>query len=146
VSLQVWQSNGWLVSHKTSHEEIAALLAIADRDIAASQTSNLVADWRFAIAYNAILQLGVAALAAAGYRAERANQHYRVIQSLSLTLQCDVATLRKLDAFRRKRNLADYERAGLVSESEVQEAIAAARHLRQQVEAWVRSEHPHLLP
>src|SRR6266446_10935015 len=98
-SLQDWLKNGWLKAHQTSHQEIADLLAVANRDLAACRTPGLINDWRFNIAYNAALQLASAALAASGYRAERAN-HYRVIHSLELTLGADPAIIRKLDVFR----------------------------------------------
>ena len=45
--------NSWLVQHTASREEIANLLAISDRDLAACQVKQLPSDWRFAIAYNA---------------------------------------------------------------------------------------------
>src|SRR5208337_3245986 len=44
-----------------------------------------------------------AALAASGYQAERANHHYRVIDSLSLTLGTDAETIKKFDIFRKRR-------------------------------------------
>jgi len=75
---------------------------VADRDIAACQTPGLVSDWKFNIAYNAALQLASAALAAAGYQADRANHHYRVIQSPEFTLGTDATTVRKFDLFRKK--------------------------------------------
>jgi hypothetical protein len=86
MSLPDWLKFGWLKVHKTSRQEISDLLAVADRDLNACQTPDLVSDWRFNIAYNAALQLASAALAAAGYQAERTNHHYRVIQTLEFTL------------------------------------------------------------
>ena len=77
TSLQDWLKNGWLKEHKTSREEVADLLAVADRDLAARKTAGLHNDSRFNIAYNAALQLASAALAIAGYKAERVNHHYR---------------------------------------------------------------------
>ena len=38
VSLQDWLKFGWLKEHKTSRQEIADLLAVADRDLEACQT------------------------------------------------------------------------------------------------------------
>src|SRR5436190_11613296 len=108
-SLQDWLKNGWVKAHQTSRQEIADLFAVADRDLAACQTPGLINDWRFNIAYNAALQLASAALAASGYQAERANHHYRVLHSLEFTLGADPATIRKLDVFRKKRNITDYE-------------------------------------
>jgi hypothetical protein len=89
-------------------EEVADLLAIADRDLAACNSSNLHNDWRFNIAYNAALQLATAALAIHGYQAERASHHFRVIDSLPHTLGTDSGTVKKFDTCRKKRNISDY--------------------------------------
>ena len=109
MTLDDWLRRGWLTSHQTSTREIADLLALADRDLAASRTPGLDADWRLSIAYNAALQLATAALAACGYRATREAHHYRVLQSLALTIGADAALVHQLDQFRRKRNLGAYE-------------------------------------
>lgn len=86
MSLSDWQNNSWLVAHDTSAEEIAALLAIVERDLANAGLTGLAEDWKLNIAYNAALQAATAALAAAGYRAAREQHHYRTIQSLALTI------------------------------------------------------------
>ena len=67
MSLEDWLSNSWLTEHKTSPREIKDLLDVADRDITDCQLSQLSADWKLNIAYNAALQTATAALAAAGY-------------------------------------------------------------------------------
>jgi hypothetical protein len=136
---------GWLVEHKASVREIADLLALADRDLGASRTVGLDADWRLNIAYNAALQAATAALAACGFRAEREAHHYRVVQSLALTVGADVALVQLLDQFRRKRNLGAYERAGMVSDQEAEEICALAAAVRNLVVAWLEKEHPELL-
>src|SRR6266852_1401521 len=129
-SLQDWLKDGWVKAHQTSRQEIADLFAVADRDLAACQTPGLINDWRFNIAYNAALQLASAALAAAGYQAERANHHYRVIESLGLTIGMDAATIRTFDTFRKKRNISDYERSGGISDLEAEEMRRLAERLR----------------
>ncbi len=99
--MEDWQKFGWLKAHKTNRNEIAELLAVADRDLGASKTPGLHNDWGFNIAYNAALQIATAALAASGYQAERANHHYRVIDSLSLTLGTDAGSIKKFDIFEK---------------------------------------------
>jgi hypothetical protein len=143
--LQDWARNAWLIEHQSSPQEIADLLALADRDLNDCRAKGLSEDWQMAIAYNAALQSATAALAASGYRAPRDAHHYRVIQSLTLTLGADSSVVAKLDAFRKKRNLSDYERVGLVSEKEVQEMVALATRFRTDVDAWLREHHPNLL-
>jgi len=144
MSLQEWFRYGWLREHRTSRQEIADLFAVADRDLKACRTPGLIADWQFNIAYNAALQLASAALAAAGYEAERASQHYRVIQSLEFTLGLPADTIRKFDVFRKKRNITDYERADAISETEAEEVRELAQMLRRDVEAWIQTNHPEL--
>ncbi|MEW6660232.1 MAG: hypothetical protein AB1424_16420 [Thermodesulfobacteriota bacterium] len=85
MTLQQWADNGWLETHVTSPEEIANLLAIADRDLA-DAAGGISPDWRFGIAYNAALKLCTILLYAEGYRAARTLQHYRSIQALQLIL------------------------------------------------------------
>ena len=145
MSLEQWLSYGQLVRHKSSAEEIAGLMALADRDIANAQLADLSPDWRLNIAYNAALQAAKAALAAAGYRAEREAHHYRVIQSLEHTVGLDAATIGKFDRLRKKRNTASYESAGSVSIKEADEMLGLARDIRFIVAEWLREDKPELV-
>ena len=145
MRLQDWERRGWVEKHKTSLQEIEELFQIADRDLKDCQAKDLSDDWQLNIAYNAALQCAKAALAAVGYRSSREAQHFRVIQSLAFTLELEKSLIDKLDKFRKKRNISDYERAGLVSEGEVREAISLAHQLRKQTEEWIRTHYSHLL-
>ena len=144
MSLQDWLQFGWLREHQASRQEVADLFGVADRDLEACQTAGLVTDWKFNIAYNAALQLATAALAAAGFQADRDNHHYRVIQSLEFTIQLEPKLIRKFDLFRKKRNVTDYERADTVSDLEADEMRELAVRLRKEVGAWIRKNHPDL--
>ena len=145
MSLADWLRNGWLVEHKSSPQEIAELLAIADRDLRECQASVLSPDWRLAIAYNSALQAATAALAAAGYRATRDGHHYRIIQSLAYTIGAEADLIAKIDGFRKKRNISDYERSGSVSIQEAGEMFVLARELRRTVAGWLKKNHSELL-
>jgi uncharacterized protein (UPF0332 family) len=145
MSFADWVKNGWLVAHKSSRDEIQNLLGIVERDLKDSQAKDVSNDWRFAIAYNAALQAATAALAAAGYRASRDNHHYRVIQSLELTIGKESKFIRNFDAFRKKRNVSNYDIGGGISDREVQEMTAIAESLRADAEHWIRTNHAELL-
>lgn len=145
MSLESYLHNRWIRRHDSSSREIENLFALADRDIEQSQTPGLGPEWRFDIAYNSALQSATAALAAAGFRAERVNKHLRVIESLEFTVGLDKTTVRVLDRFRRKRHVAVYERVGAISDREATEMIEMAREIRRRVEIWIRTEHPELL-
>ena len=144
VSLEDWLTDKLIETHRPSAREIANLLRICDRDLGKYQIIELGPDWQLSIAHNAALQAATAALAAAGYRARKEGQHYRVIQSLAFTVNTDPAIVKQLDKFRQKRNISDYERAGLVTEQEAEEMVALAKQLRDDVEQWLRIHHPRL--
>jgi uncharacterized protein (UPF0332 family) len=146
MSLREWLANRWLDEHETNAEEIANLLALADRDLRDAQSTELSTDWRFNIAYNAALQLAGAALAASGYRVIRSGpHHHRTIQSLLHTIGANENKVRLLDRFRKKRNIAEYDSVGMISDQEAAEVLALARSLRQRVKEWIRDNHPTLL-
>jgi hypothetical protein len=144
MSFKDWLSKGWLVAHETSASEISELFGIADRDLKDCRTEGLSADWRLNIAYNAALQLAAAALAACGYRAGRDAHHYRVIQSLALTIGAERNIVVRFDVLRKKRNVAGYDRAGGVSEREAEEMFVLAKELYDLIKAWFERRHPEL--
>ena len=146
MSLDNWARSHWLVEHRTSPQEIADLLGAVDRDLQSCVSPGLSEDWQLAIAYNAALQCAAAALAACGYRASREAHHHRTIQSLAYTIQDEPQLIRQLDAFRKKRNVGSYERAGTASQTEAREMLALARKLKERVTQWLRQNYPHLLP
>jgi cell fate (sporulation/competence/biofilm development) regulator YlbF (YheA/YmcA/DUF963 family) len=120
-------------------------LVVAERDMADCRAEGLSPDWRLNIAYNAALQLATAALAAAGYRAIRGSHHYRVIQSLAHTIKADRSLIGQFDQFRKKRNIAGYERAGMTSDQEAKEMLDLAKRLRPLVVDWLKATWPELL-
>jgi hypothetical protein len=144
MSLADWLKAQWLRAHQTSRQEIANLLGVADRDLRDCQAKGLSDDARLAISYNAALQCAVAALASCGYQPSREAHHYRVILSLEYSIGADSKLVAQFDAFRKKRNLGDYEIAGATSRKEADEMVALAHRLRKEVEDWLRANHPEL--
>lgn len=120
MNLDDWLKWGWVTRQETSREEILNSLQLADRDLIDSR-AGLSADWQMNIAYNAILALATAALAACGYRVAREAHHYRTLQSLEYTIGLDRDTVNELDEFRKKRNIAEYDMIGRVSDQEANE-------------------------
>ncbi len=100
--------------------------------------TGISSDTQLGLAYNAALQVSTAALAAAGYRAAREKKHYVTLQSLIHTIGADARLVARLDAFRKKRNIGDYERAGATSPKEAKE------DLHDQVRAWIEKSRPEL--
>jgi predicted Zn-dependent protease len=147
TTLDVWVSSGSLQRHTTSREEVAELLSIVDRDLAAAQTPGLSDDWKLTIAYNAALSAAKAALAAAGYRVSPSEKghHYRIVESLRHTVEAPGRDVDLLQRMKKKRHVSDYEVAGAVSESEVREMHELAVRIRDLVVHWLRKQHSDLL-
>lgn len=142
-SLENWLANGWLRAHNASKKEIEGLFQIVDRDLKDATTRNISSDWRFGIAYNAALKLCTILLAVEGYRAERTLQHYRTILALPEILGKELKPdAQYLDACRKKRNLAEYDQIGLVSDAEAEELIEFTDQFRLTVINWLKKEHP----
>jgi len=146
MTLRNWETNGWLRPHRTSRQEIADLLRIVERDVHDAAADSLSADWRFGIAYNAALKLCTILLYASGYRAEKNLQHYRTIQALPLVLGAErMDDADYLDACRVKRNRAEYDQAGVVSDSEAGELVAFVIELRLVVTEWLKERRSDLI-
>ena len=137
--------NRWVDKHATSRQEIAGYLSVADRDLEDCK-ADISTDMRFYAAHGAAIAIAKAALAACGYRTTRVDaNHYYLFQSLEDTLGSDTDTVNALDAYRKKRNTAEYDMAGMISESEADEMVEIATHLRHTVDDWLRANHPDLL-
>lgn len=146
MSLRDWAENKWLRSHSSSTQEIRELLTIADRDLMDAASGSISADWRFGIAYNAALKLCTILMHASGYRPEKTLLHYRTIEALPLILGAEKKEAAGyLQACRTKRNVVEYEKAGAATMSDADELIEFVGELRNEVLAWLKANHPHLL-
>ena len=145
MTLAEWKKNEWLAEHSSSRQEIKHLFRLIERDLKDCRNKELSLDWRFHIAYNAALQCANAALAAEGFRAAKDSHHFRVIQSLKFTLEINDKTIRKFDVFRKKRNISEYDQAGSVSISELDEMIALADFLYKSASSWMKKNHADLI-
>ena len=146
MSLKQWLDNGWLRKHTSGKQEIANLLQIVDRDLKDANEKTISPDWRFGIAYNAALKLCAALLAAEGYRPERTLQHYRTILAMPEILGKEMREdALYLDTCRKKRNIAEYDQTGIISETEAEELREFAKELRKKIIDWLQTNHPELL-
>lgn len=141
MSLRKWLEYGWLRPHQSGKKEITDLFRIIDRDLQ-DAAGDISADWRFGIAYNAALKLCTILLYAEGYRPEKNLQHYRTIQALPMILgKKHEPDARYLDTCRNKRNIAEYDYVGGVTEEDVAELIGYVNELRGDVMRWLNDNH-----
>jgi uncharacterized protein (UPF0332 family) len=106
----------------------------------------LSADRRFVTAYNAALALATVVLSAGGYRAVGAGHHWTTIQALPELLGPEAQTRADyLDTCRSRRNTADYDRVGTVSNVEAEELLAEVAAFHDDVLEWLRANYPGLV-
>jgi hypothetical protein len=120
--------------------------ALVARDLADAGIAGLSADRRFATAYNAALQAVNMAIACAGYRVTAKSGHHRISFD-SMKLALGVGADKYADYFetcRRKRNVIDYTRSHVATETEANEILEKASEFHEVVEEWIRSKFPNL--
>jgi uncharacterized protein (UPF0332 family) len=132
--------------HQTSRNELDELRALVDRDLKDAAITQLSADRRFAVAYNAVLQLAKMVLACEGYRASsKPGHHTTTLEAVGFILgAAQRALIDYFEACRRKRNQVNYDVAGVTSEAEAEELVEKAKEFRQVVEDWIMQNHSQL--
>lgn len=145
MTLQELLNDGKLRPHKTSARELADLLKVSERDLSDAAIGGLSTDRRFAIAYNAILQLATIVLYARGYKTHGAGHHFTTFEALKEILSPKYNELiNYFDACRVKRNVSDYDRAGSISKQEADEILAEALRFKKVVLNWLKTNYPEL--
>jgi hypothetical protein len=127
-----------------SGEEVASLLAVADRNLADARVAAVSTDARVGFAH-AATAAAAAALAAEGYRAGKERHHERLLDSLQHTVGIDLRLLKQLHDVRRARNAMSYEQLGDTSAPEAEAIIVRARSVRDVVLEWLYTRHEDLI-
>lgn len=145
MTLNQLLADGKLVKNRTSRQEISSLLKVVERDITDASINTLSSDRRFAIAYNAALQLATIALYCKGYKAIGLGRHFIVLQTLKETMGQEFHSRADyFDMCRTKRNITDYDRTGEISEHEATELLQEVKNFKQEVEDWLHQRYPKL--
>jgi uncharacterized protein (UPF0332 family) len=146
MTLQNWESNGWLKSHKTSRREISDLLKVVDREISDAGQMVISVEAQFTHAYQAALLLCTALLYASGFRASREAHHYRTISAMPLILGDErKGDADYLNACRNKRNDADYRLTGAITEGDANELLQFVVAFRRDAVSWLKANYPELI-
>jgi hypothetical protein len=138
-------AEGKLRRHRTSAREIADLLGVVERDLADAQVQEVSADRRFAIAYEAALQLPTIPVYASGHETQGPGHHFHTFQALRETM--GAAGQKYADYFdtcRSKRATTSYDRAGEISETEVASLTRKVETFKGDVLSWLRKNHADL--
>jgi hypothetical protein len=127
----------------TDRAEIQRYLAKIRRKVADCAKDAISLDSRFDIAFEALLQIALAALRANGYRATSEAGHQQLaIQLLPKSIGVDPTEIRALDEYRKKRSIGLYEADFDPSEEEVKAVSAAVSRLLDRLLGWIRGNRP----
>ena len=132
--------------HRTSKKELDDIRALIARDLADAGVAAVSADRRFATAYNAALLTAHMVIACAGYRVTAKTGHHKILFD-SIKFALGAGADKYADYFercRRKRNVIDYTRSHVATETEAQEILEKAIEFHGFVEAWIDSNYSNL--
>lgn len=120
--------------------------ALIARDLTDAEVDGLSTDRRFATAYNAALQAANMAVACAGYRVTAKSGHHKItVDAISLALGAAASSYADyFETCRRKRNVIDYTRSHVATDSEADEIVRKATEFYELVETWIESKFPTL--
>ena len=149
MSSQDWLLRGLLVEHEASVAEVRSLLGDVDRELADAGVAGLSDEGRFAHAYDGALLLCKLALHASGFELQKraSGHHSRWVNSLEFTLGKEQKeTLIHLSKSSNLRHTSLYEQTGVVEKQDAEDLLETAKKLRTDLLAWLRSQHPTLVP
>ena len=131
---------------QADEEELSRYLGRIRRKLADSRQTNISLDSRFDVAFEALLQIALAALRARGYRTTSGAGHQQLaIQALPKTIGIPAGEIRTLDEFRKRRSAGLYLAEFEPSEAEVAALVAAVEGLQKSLVAWLKGHRPELL-
>lgn len=120
-----WLDKGDIQKVHVTPKSLADLSNVVSRDLRDAQVTSLSADRRFAIAYNAALNLASYVIRKNGYRVAAKVGHHRTAFLIAGEVLGRTAKshLDYFDLCRRKRNKVEYDLAGVVTDRDVDELI-----------------------
>jgi len=105
-------AEGRLRRHRTSAREIADLVGVVERNLADASVEAVSADRRFAIAYEAALELATITLYCNGYETYGTGHHFTTFQALKETMgDAGEGYADYFEMCRAKRKVTSYDRA-----------------------------------
>ena len=127
-----------LQQEPASPEELRRFLNKIATKLADAQSETLSLDSRFDLAYEALLQIGLAALRANGYRPDsRGGLDLLALQTLNTTIGYPREKLRLLDEFRRQRATGLYDGSFDPTKAEVQAILTTVIELNVFFNSWL---------
>ena len=128
----------------TSKTEIDNLRSIVSRSLANVAVAGVSTDIRFILAYDAARTLSLMIVRAEGYRPRAVGGHYNTFLALEAADPAFAALSSYFNNCRMLRNQSEYDFAGGVSDTDVDQLLQELKQFATDAEAWITARHPHL--
>ena len=134
------EATGEVVTLKAEKREILKLLEAANRLLRDARQEVNSRETRLDLAYQSILAAALATLRVCGFRIKgHQDEHKRILDTLSFTLEKDVTTIKYYHQLRQKRHRDLYSGMLKVSETELSEALAQAAIILNDAKSYVKA-------
>jgi len=135
-----------ITAEPTSRTEIRDLRGVVLRNLADAQITGLSEDGRFSHAYDAARILANVVVRASGFRVKgEGGGHDNTFLALKVAAPAFEKMAVYFDACRRQRNNFLYERANIVSYTEMEELLWEVSAFSLAGDAWLQKHHPELI-
>jgi len=135
-----------LQQEPTDAVEISRFLKKIEAKLVDCMSPTISLDSRFDIAYEALLQCGLAALRAHGLRPDsKGGHHIMALQTLPVTIGFSKNKVRLLDEFRKQRAAGLYDGSFIPSEAELEALLDVVATLRDELIVWLIAHRPELM-
>lgn len=129
-------------------KRVEEMLILTQSHLTDAQATGLSVDAHHSFAYGVARVAAELIMLAEGFRPGRAgSNHVNVFIFLRHVAEGRWAVLaRRFDRARKKRNVAEYERVGAITETELAEMQQLAEQFLGEVRHWLTKHHPELIP
>ena len=142
MTLDNLQGKG-LLQETCNAQEIQRFLKKIATKLADAKSISVSLDSRFDLAYEALLQIGLAALRAHNLRPDsRGGHHVLALQTLNKTIAYPKEKLRLLDEYRKQRAIGLYDGSFEPSSAEVEAIVHSVKQLNECLTEWLKENRP----
>jgi hypothetical protein len=133
-----------VTAEPTTKGEMDNLRSIVSRSLANVAVPGLTADIRFILAYDAARTLSLMIVRAQGYRPRSTAGHYHTFLALEAADPAFATLSAYFNDCRMIRNESEYDFAGGVTDTDVDQLLNAVKQFAADAEAWIAARHTHL--
>lgn len=146
MKLYELEERRYLERLKPSRDDMANLVRAIRRRLLDAVNPTITKENRLQQAYEAVLQVAIAALQARGYRLRSKPAHHVIaLETLAETVDVPRQLVDYFQTLRKRRHHALYDAVIAVSAVDLESAIGEAGRLAERFRRWLAEEHPGLV-